>query len=407
MQAIVANLTAALPAFEAVRTDGPLPAPGMAGEGAPAAESAAGLPFASVFAEALGPPPAGGAPALASGASPPAQEATEDLPDGNGLPVAATSLLAPLPALPPALPPGGVAAEPVEPDLGAGVGSEDAGSVAPAATALPLVALGPPAIAGPGPGGPVPAASPRDALAPGDLDPASAAPREHAAHRTSRGPAFPAPQQVAVANGAADGVVEDPLSLAPVAGPGPAELAESGAADGDPDPGNLALLSTSRQRHAAAPQALSAEGTGDPALSPRVGSPDWAPALSDRVAWMVEGEVKQAELRLNPPELGPLEVRISMVDDEARITFTASHPQVREALEMALPKLRDMLGSSGVQLLQVDVSGHGAGHRPPPEAGPGAAAAQASTSRGGAREALAALGTGSPHRQRGLVDAYA
>ena len=117
--------------------------------------------------------------------------------------------------------------------------------------------------------------------------------------------------------------------------------------------------------------------------------------------------MKQADLQLNPPELGPLEVRISMVDDEARITFTASHPQVREALEMALPKLRDMLGSSGVQLLQVDVSGHGAGHRPPPEAGPGAAAAQASTSRGGAREALAALGTGSPHRQRGLVVAYA
>ncbi|MBP7712437.1 MAG: flagellar hook-length control protein FliK [Gammaproteobacteria bacterium] len=407
MQAIVANLTAPLPAFEAVRTDGPLPAPGLAGEGAPAAESAAGLPFASVFAEALGPPPAGGAPALTPGASPPAQGATEELPDGNGLPVAATSLLAPLPALPPALPPGGVAAEPVEPELGAEAGSEDAGPAAPAATALPLVALGPPAGAGPGPGGPVPAAPPRDALAPGDLEPASVAPREHPAHRTSRGPAFPAPLQGAVASGAAEGAVQDPVSLAPVAGPEPAELAESGAADGDPDPGNLALLSTSRQRHAAAPQALSAEGTGAPALSPRVGSPGWAPALSDRVAWMVEGEVKQADLRLNPPELGPLEVRISMVDDEARITFTASHPQVREALEAALPKLRDMLGGSGVQLLQVDVSGHGAGHRRPPEAGSGAAAGQAAASRGGSREALAALGTVSPHRQRGLVDAYA
>ena len=379
MQAIVANLTAAHAAFEAVQTDGPLPASGMPGEDGLAGESAAGLLFSSVFAEALGPPSAGDASALAPGTAPLAREGTEELSDGNGLPVAATSLLAPLPGLPPALSTGGMPGGGVESHPGAGPGS----------------------------GGPLPTVLSREVLAPGDLDLASRVPREHPVARASRGSAFPAPLQGALENGSAVSTVQDPVSLAPVAGAEAAELVESGVADGDPDPGSLALISSSRPRHAAAPQVLSAEGTGASALSPRVGSPEWGPALSDRVVWMVEGEVKQADLRLNPPELGPLEVRISMVDDEARITFTASHPQVREAVEAALPRLRDMLGGSGVQLLQVDVSGHGAGHRPPPEAESRAAVAQAPASQGGAREALTALGTVSPHRQRGLVDAYA
>ena len=405
MQAIAANLTAPLPAFEGVRTDAPPAAPGLVDEAAPAEENAAGLPFSSVFAEVLAPPPTGSAPALTPGKRPLAQEATGDLQDGNGLPVAATPLLVSAAPLPPELPAAGVSAEPAEPDLGAEAWSEEpgpAGQAGPAPTGLPLVAVPPTAAVGPEPGGPVPTAPVR-----GDPDPAPVSPRSRPAHPASRGPAFPAPLQGAVGNGAAEGTLQDAVSLAPAAGPEPVELAESGAADGDPDPGSLALLSTSRQRHATALQGLPPGETAASGLAPRVGSPDWAPALSDRVAWMVEGEVKQADLQLNPPELGPLEVRISMVDDEARITFTASHPQVREALETALPKLRDMLGSSGVQLLQVDVSGHGAGHRPPPEAGSGAAAAQAPTSRGGAREALAALGTGSPHRRQGLVDAYA
>ena len=405
MQAIAANLTAPIPAFEGVRTDPPPAAPGLVEEAAPAAENAAGLPFSSVFAEVLAPPPTGGPPAPIPGARPLAEEAAGDLQDGNGLPVVATPLLVPAVPLPPVLPDSGVSAEAAEPGVGAEAWSEEpgpAGQAGPAPTGLPLVAFPPTAAVGPEPEGAVPAAP--ASAAP---EPVPVVPRKHPVHATSRGPAFPAPQQGAVENGAAGGTVQDAPSLAPAAGPEPVELAESGAADGDPDPGSLALLSTSRQRHAAALQGLSPGGTGASGLAPRVGSAEWAPALSDRVAWMVEGEVKQADLQLNPPELGPLEVRISMVDDEARITFTASHPQVREALEAALPKLRDMLGGSGVQLLQVDVSGHGAGNRPPPEAGSGAAAAQAPASRGGSREALAALGTVSPHRQRGLVDAYA
>lgn len=176
---------------------------------------------------------------------------------------------------------------------------------------------------------------------------------------------------------------------------GPAEA----AAEGD----LLALSAASRHTPPAAAPSARAENAS---LSPQVGDPRWAPALGERLVWMVEGEVKQAELRLNPPDLGPLEVRIAMVDDEARITFTAAHPNVREALEAALPRLREMLGTNGVNLVQVDVSGQGAGHRPPSEAPANAAeSSHASGGRSVSRETLAPLGIGT--RREGLFDAYA
>ena len=56
------------------------------------------------------------------------------------------------------------------------------------------------------------------------------------------------------------------------------------------------------------------------------------------------------ELRLDPPELGRVTVRISMVGDEARVAFTAAQGTAREALEAALPKLREMFEQAGLSL---------------------------------------------------------
>jgi len=51
-----------------------------------------------------------------------------------------------------------------------------------------------------------------------------------------------------------------------------------------------------------------------------------------------------------------MEVRIQVHNDQASVQFTAQHAVVREALEAALPRLRDMFEASGVQLVDVDVS---------------------------------------------------
>ncbi len=87
-----------------------------------------------------------------------------------------------------------------------------------------------------------------------------------------------------------------------------------------------------------------------------LGQAGWDRALGEQVQWMVGNRLQGAEIRLNPAHLGPMEVRIQMQNDQANITFTAQHGVAREALEAAIPRLREMLGESGLQLNNVTVS---------------------------------------------------
>jgi flagellar hook-length control protein FliK len=91
-------------------------------------------------------------------------------------------------------------------------------------------------------------------------------------------------------------------------------------------------------------------------LTPAVGTPAWDQALGQKVVWMVAGEQQSASLTLNPPDLGPLQVVLNVTNSHATATFSAAQPEVRQALEAALPKLRDMLGDAGIQLGQATVN---------------------------------------------------
>ncbi len=88
--------------------------------------------------------------------------------------------------------------------------------------------------------------------------------------------------------------------------------------------------------------------------------PGWSQALGERVQWMLGQNMQSAYIRLNPPGLGPLEVRILIQGDQTSVQFITHHTQVHDALEASLPRLRDMLGNQGMQLgnLNVNVSAH-------------------------------------------------
>jgi flagellar hook-length control protein FliK len=88
----------------------------------------------------------------------------------------------------------------------------------------------------------------------------------------------------------------------------------------------------------------------------RVESSGWGSAVGDKVVWMVGSQNQSAELRLNPPSLGPLEVHVSMNDGQATLSFVTPHGPVREAIEAATPRLREMLGDSGISLGGVSVN---------------------------------------------------
>ncbi len=91
-------------------------------------------------------------------------------------------------------------------------------------------------------------------------------------------------------------------------------------------------------------------------LSARVGTPVWEQSFSQKVVWMANGAQQTATLTLNPPDLGPLQIVLSVNNDQANATFIASQPEVRLAIEAAMPKLREMMSDAGMQLGQANVS---------------------------------------------------
>lgn len=87
-----------------------------------------------------------------------------------------------------------------------------------------------------------------------------------------------------------------------------------------------------------------------------IGQPQWQTAISERVAFMASQNIKSAEIQLDPPELGPLQVRVTVTQDQASVAFTSHHAQVREALDQTAFRLREMLHGEGMSQVDVDVS---------------------------------------------------
>jgi flagellar hook-length control protein FliK len=75
--------------------------------------------------------------------------------------------------------------------------------------------------------------------------------------------------------------------------------------------------------------------------------------------WMVSNQHQIAALNLNPPDLGPLQVILSVNSDQASAAFVSQNPEVRQALEAALPRLKEMMAESGINLGNATVSDHG------------------------------------------------
>lgn len=86
----------------------------------------------------------------------------------------------------------------------------------------------------------------------------------------------------------------------------------------------------------------------------RVGAQGWDNQIGQRIIYMV-GKEQSATLTLNPPDLGPLQIVLSVSNDQASVAFSANQLEVRQALENALPRLREMLSESGLSLEQATV----------------------------------------------------
>ena len=95
-------------------------------------------------------------------------------------------------------------------------------------------------------------------------------------------------------------------------------------------------------------------------------SPEFSQALADRISWLVDKDVGGAKLQINPPQLGPIEVRVEVQGDKAQVWLSAHSVVTRDVLEASSSKLRDMLGSQGFAQVSVDISQRSFQERPAP-----------------------------------------
>ena len=113
----------------------------------------------------------------------------------------------------------------------------------------------------------------------------------------------------------------------------------------------------------------------DPAVSLKLdtplGSKGWDQGVSERILWMLGNSIQGASLRITPAHLGPIEIQISMQQDQASVSFSTQHTAVREALEASIPRLREMFQENNLQLVNVDVGQRGGSQQRASEEGGG------------------------------------
>lgn len=96
-------------------------------------------------------------------------------------------------------------------------------------------------------------------------------------------------------------------------------------------------------------------GSAPAALTANINDKGWDSMLGNRLMWMVGKQMQSAALKITPPNMGPIDIKVAIQNDQASVSFVAQHGLVREALEMAIPRLKEMFGESNLQLVNVDV----------------------------------------------------
>ncbi|AOK18055.1 flagellar hook-length control protein [Burkholderia cepacia] len=181
-------------------------------------------------------------------------------------------------------------------------------------------------------------------------------------------------------------------------------------------PAGAALAAATAAAQANAPVAAAANGIAAAnahVLAPHVGTPDWTDALSQKVVFLSNAHQQSAELTLNPPDLGPLQVVLRVADNHAHALFVSQHAQVRDAVEAALPKLREAMESGGLGLGSATVSDGGFASQqqnPQPSFAGGQSARRGGGAPSGADATLDAAqpaATVATASRAGLVDTFA
>lgn len=89
----------------------------------------------------------------------------------------------------------------------------------------------------------------------------------------------------------------------------------------------------------------------------------FSPVMKQQLITMVSQGIQHAEIRLDPPELGHMLVKIQVHGDQTQVQFHVTQPQTRDLVEQAMPRLRELLQEQGMQLADSHVSQGDQGER--------------------------------------------
>jgi flagellar hook-length control protein FliK len=138
-----------------------------------------------------------------------------------------------------------------------------------------------------------------------------------------------------------------------------------------------------------------------------LGSSAWPAEFAQKINWVSTQQNQTAELHLNPPDLGPMTVVLSISDNQASAVFSSPHSAVRDAIENAMPKLRESMADNGIVLGNATVN-----DQPPRDNGASGFMNQRENSRAKSETDITptvstSLPTSPASRHNGMVDTFA
>lgn len=135
----------------------------------------------------------------------------------------------------------------------------------------------------------------------------------------------------------------------------------------------------------------------------------WPKQFGEKIVWMAKADQQSAQISINPPQLGPVQITLNLSGDQASLAFASPHAEVRQAIESALPQLKEMLASAGIDLGQSNVGanlGRHTGETPFQDAN-GNRSTNENAILPANDKAANIAGSAVLHRGRGMVDLFA
>jgi flagellar hook-length control protein FliK len=115
------------------------------------------------------------------------------------------------------------------------------------------------------------------------------------------------------------------------------------------------------QRGAEAREAMAPLKSYSTSIELPVQHAEWGEKIAGKLAWLTSQRMSAAEIHITPPDMGPLDVRVQVQNDQAHVTIHATNSAVRDQLELNGHRLRDMLQENGLNLDSFDVSSQAQG----------------------------------------------